>query len=106
MEAAWFALRSRTSPLRAFYDRVVPRLGKRRAIVAVARKLLVAAWRVWRERRLADEVDPRRYQKELSAIRITIRTLPPYPLAERLAFWTQAPRDDAPPAPADAPLSA
>lgn len=91
VEAAWFALRSPASPVRAFYDRVVGRLGKRRAIVAVARKLLIAAWRIWREQRLAQEVDPRRYQKKLSAIRVTIRSRPPYPLAERLAPWTGSP---------------
>lgn len=84
VEAAWWAIRAKDTPLRTFYDRVLPRLGKRRAIVAVARKLLLAAWRVWREHRLAHEVDRRRYQKKLSAIRVTWRTLPPYPLAERL----------------------
>jgi len=49
---------------------VVGRLGKRRAIVAVARKLLVAAWRIWREQRLAPETDRRRYQNSASASRI------------------------------------
>ncbi|AEJ41268.1 transposase IS116/IS110/IS902 family protein [Sulfobacillus acidophilus TPY] len=95
VEAAWWAIRAKDTPLRVFYDRVLPRLGKRRAIVAVARKLLVAAWRVWREQRLAHEVDRRRYQKKLSAIRVVLRTLPPYPLTERLQTLTVSQRHPA-----------
>jgi len=90
-EAAGFALRSPPRPVRAGYQRLLPRVGKRRAIVAVARTVRIAAWRVWREQRLAREVDPRRYQKKLSAIRVTLRTRPPYPLAERLAAWAEPP---------------
>ncbi len=84
VEAAWGAIRSADSPLRACYDRVLPRLGQRRAIVAVARKLLIAAWRVWRDQRLAHEVNRRQYQKKLSGIRSLLRHAAPYPLAERL----------------------
>jgi len=91
VEAAWWAIRNPDSPLRAFYDRVLPRLGKRRAIVAVARKLLIAAWRVWRDQRLAWEVDRRRYQKKLSGIRAILRHTAPYPLADRLRALTGEP---------------
>ncbi|MCY0900047.1 MAG: IS110 family transposase [Firmicutes bacterium] len=90
VEAAWWAIRAKETPLRTFYDRVLPRLGKRRAIVAVARKLLLAAWRVWREQRLAHEVDRRRYQKKLSTIRVTLRSLPSYPLTDRWQILTDA----------------
>nr|WP_242940713.1 transposase [Sulfobacillus thermosulfidooxidans] len=90
VEAAWWAIRAKDTPLRTFYARVVPRLGKRRAIVAVARKLLLAAWRVWHEQRLAHEVDWRRYQKKLSAIRAILRTVPSYPLTDRWQILTGA----------------
>ncbi|PSR29565.1 Transposase [Sulfobacillus thermosulfidooxidans DSM 9293] len=90
VEAAWWAIRAKDTPLRTFYARVVPRLGKRRAIVAVARKLLLAAWRVWHEQRLAHEVDRRRYQKKLSAIRAILRTVPSYPLTDRWQILTGA----------------
>ena len=56
--------------------------------MAIARKLLLAAWRVWREGRYAHEMNRRRYQHKLSAIRHTLRTLPPYPLAQRWSQWT------------------
>jgi hypothetical protein len=83
-------MRATDTPLRALSDRGLSRRGKRRAIVAVARKLWIAAWRVWREQRLAHAVDRRRYPKKLSAMRVTLRTLPPYPLAERLQTLTGA----------------
>lgn len=45
IEAAWVAVR-RDSHLRTVYDRLKPRAGGKRAIVAVARRLLLAARRV------------------------------------------------------------
>jgi len=45
VEAAWIAVR-RDPHLRAVYDRLKPRAGGKRAIVAVARRLLLAARRV------------------------------------------------------------
>ncbi len=87
VEAAWWAVHSTDGPWAAQFAAWAPRLGKRRAIVAIARKLLITAWRIWRERRIAREVDPRRYQKKLSRIRATFRDLAPYPLAERWAQW-------------------
>jgi transposase len=97
VEAAWWAIRSADGPWAAQFATWAPRLGKRRAIVAIARKLLLAAWRVWRDERLAREVHPRRYQKKLSRIRATFRALPPYPLTERWARWTGTTADEGPP---------
>ena len=45
IEAAWIAIR-RDGRLRAVYDRITVRAGKKRAIVAVARRLVLAARRV------------------------------------------------------------
>ena len=87
LEAAWQAIRRVDGPWRAFYDRVVGRLGSRRALVAVARKLLVAAWRIWRDARWAHEMDPGRYHTKVQRIRRTIAQQPPYPLRDRLAQW-------------------
>jgi len=96
VEAAWWAVRSSDGPWAAQFAAWVPRLGKRRAIVAIARKLLIAAWRVWKDQRVAREVDVRRYQEKLRRIRTTFRRLPPYPLAERWAQWTGADSDPPP----------
>jgi transposase len=87
VEAAWWAVRSADGPWPAHFAAWAPRLGKRRAIVAIARQWLIAAWRVWKDQRLAREVDPRRFQKKRSRIRATFRDLPPYPWAERWAQW-------------------
>jgi transposase len=87
LEAAWPAIRRVDGPWRAFYDRVVGRLGSRRALVAVARKLLVAAWRIGRDARWAHEMDPDRYHTKVQRIRRTMAQQPPYPLRDRLAQW-------------------
>ncbi|MCY0884941.1 MAG: IS110 family transposase [Firmicutes bacterium] len=97
VEAAWWAVCSADGPWAAQFAAWAPRLGKRRAIVAIARKLLVAAWRVWKDQRLAREVDRRRFQKKLSRIRATFRDLPPYPWAARWAQWTGTTADEGPP---------
>jgi transposase len=91
VEAAWWAVRSADGPWAAQFAAGVPRLGKRRAIVAIARQWLVAAWRVWKDRRLACEVDRRRSRKKLSGIRAPFRDLAPYPWAERWAQWVPPP---------------
>jgi len=46
VEAAWSTARYDTGALGAFYRRKVKTLGARRAIVALARKLLIVAWRI------------------------------------------------------------
>jgi transposase len=44
VEAAWAAVRSKDTYLAALYQRLAPRRGKNRAIIAVARTILQAAW--------------------------------------------------------------
>ena len=90
VEAAWWAVRSGDGPWAARFAVWALRLGKRRAIVAIAGRLLVAAWRVWRDQRVVHEMERRRHQKTRSAIRTTFRHLPPDPLAERWMQWTAA----------------
>ncbi len=49
LQCAWAAIRSRRDPtLAAVFARLAPRLGRKRAIVAVARRLTVAVHRRWR----------------------------------------------------------
>jgi transposase len=48
-EAAWAATLEKDSYLRALYRRLAPRRGKKRAIIAVARTILQAAWYMLRE---------------------------------------------------------
>jgi transposase len=49
VEAAWAATREKNSYLAALYYRLVPRRGKKRAIIAVARTILQAAWHILKE---------------------------------------------------------
>lgn len=46
VEAAWAAVRSKNTYLAALYKRLAPRRGKNRAIIAVARTILQAAWHI------------------------------------------------------------
>ncbi|MCL6561477.1 MAG: IS110 family transposase, partial [Firmicutes bacterium] len=87
VQAAWQAVRQPETEWAAFYRRVVKRLGPGRAIVAVARKLLLVAWRIWREGRCLREVDRVRYAQKLRRIQRWRETHPRYPWAERLAQW-------------------
>jgi transposase len=48
-EAAWAATRAPKSYLAALYQRLAPRRGKKRAIIAVARTILQAAWHILKE---------------------------------------------------------
>lgn len=48
-EAAWAATHERQSYLAALYRRLAPRRGKKRAIIAVARTILQAAWHILKE---------------------------------------------------------
>jgi transposase len=48
-EAAWAATWSHNSYLAALYRRLAPRRGKKRAIIAVARTILQAAWHILKE---------------------------------------------------------
>jgi transposase len=48
-EAAWAATREHQGYLAALYRRLAPRRGKKRAIIAVARTILQAAWHILKE---------------------------------------------------------
>ena len=48
-EAAWAATLKRKSYLSALYHRLAPRRGKKRAVIAVARTILQAAWHILKE---------------------------------------------------------
>jgi transposase len=48
-EAAWAATHEQDSYLAALYRRLAPRRGKKRAIIAVARTILQAAWHILKE---------------------------------------------------------
>ena len=54
VECAWCAVRTKETYLRAKYYKLIPRMGKRKAMVAIAHKLLLACYHV-----LKDEVDYR-----------------------------------------------
>jgi transposase len=49
MEPVWSATREKEGYLAALYRRLAPRRGKKRAAVAVARTILVAAWHILKE---------------------------------------------------------
>jgi transposase len=49
IEAAWAASHEKNSYLAAFYKRLAPRRGKKRAAIAVARTILQAAWHILKE---------------------------------------------------------
>jgi transposase len=49
VEAAWAAVAEKDSYLAALYRRLAPRRGKKRAIIAVARTILQAAWHILKE---------------------------------------------------------
>ena len=49
LEPAWSVSRERDSYLAALYRRLAPRRGKKRAIIAVARTILQAAWHILKE---------------------------------------------------------
>lgn len=49
VEAAWAATHEKNTYLAALYRRLAPRRGKKRAIIAVARTILQAAWHILKE---------------------------------------------------------
>ena len=49
VECAWSVTREKDSYLAALYRRLAPRRGKKRAVVAVARTILQAAWHILKE---------------------------------------------------------
>ena len=89
IQAAYPIVRYGEGPLAAFDQRTVGRLGVKRAIVALARKLLIAAWRLMQEDRLAYEADPQKYRRTLQGVEWRLRR------AERRRCQATAAEDDA-----------
>jgi transposase len=92
IQAAWAASRTKDTFLRARYQRLAARRGKRRAIVAIARSILEAAWHMLTRRQPyhdlgADYYDQRKKErkvtyltKQLTRLGYTV-TLDPVPVA-------------------------
>ena len=54
LQCAWVAVR-RDAALRAVFERLAPRVGRKRAIVAIARRVAEQLWRLWRAAERAPE---------------------------------------------------
>ena len=83
VEAVRSVIRSGKGPFFEYYRRMAEVHGYSRAVVATARKLVIAAWTLMREQRLATEVDQRKYQAKLRRVQ---REAQPYRVGE---IWTQ-----------------
>jgi len=59
IEAAWITVRFDPT-WRQQFERLQQRIGRRKAIVAIARKLLVVAWHLLYHRRVDRQADPQR----------------------------------------------
>ena len=81
VEAVRSIIRSGKGPFFEYYQRMAEVHGHSRAVVATARKLVVAAWTLMRERRPATEVDQRKYQAKLRRVQ---REAQPYQVVEIL----------------------
>lgn len=69
-----------TGPLGAFFARKQKQLGTKQAAVALARRVLVVAWRMLRTNELYRGVEPARYQrklKQLARAADSVGALPP-----------------------------
>jgi transposase len=73
VEAARIAAQSHPK-WQAEYDRLSPRLGRNKAIVAIARKLLVAVWHILTRKEVDRFADERRVAKTLYALGFKIGT--------------------------------
>lgn len=68
MQCAWAATRTKNTYLRSKYDSLVPRRGKKRALIAVGHKILIAAYHILKNKVEykelgADYLESRRKQK-------------------------------------------
>jgi len=92
-EAALAAIRAGRGPLAAFYQRIRPLVGHRKAVVATARKLLIAAWILLRDQRPAYETVPAKHRAKCRAVE---RVAAPYPTQEcwRAVTAAAGPPDD------------
>lgn len=80
IQVAYQVARRDTGPLGAFFARKQKQLGTKRAAVALARKVLVVAWRMLRTNELYRGVEPARYQRKLKQLAHTadaVGALPP-----------------------------
>ena len=71
VQAAWSAVRTKDTFLKARYHRLAARRGKKRAIVAIARSMLVSAWHILTHRQPYEELggdyfDQRRKEAKVS----------------------------------------
>lgn len=80
VEAAQVAARHDTGYLRAFYLRKAKQLGHKRAVVALARKLLIVAWRILCTGRPYRALKPALCRRKLEGLRQLLRR--PQPWAE------------------------
>jgi len=55
-EASWAATRTKNTYLRSKYDSLVPRKGKKKALIAIGHKLLVAAYFILRDNKPYQEL--------------------------------------------------
>lgn len=63
VQAAWAAVRKRGTYLSAMYSRIARRRGKKRAIIAVAREILVSIYHILRDGRTYEELGADYYDK-------------------------------------------
>jgi hypothetical protein len=71
VQAAWAAIRVKDSHLAAVYRRLVVRLGKQKAIMAVAHRLLVATYHMLKEHVPYREIGPAPVSEPTKQKRVT-----------------------------------
>ncbi|NLG68286.1 MAG: IS110 family transposase [Firmicutes bacterium] len=74
IQVAYQVARRDTGPLGRFFARKQRQLGTKRAAVALARKVLIVAWRMLRTQELYRGVEPARYQRKLKQLARTAAT--------------------------------
>ena len=82
VEAVGSIVRSGKGPFFEYYQQLRETHGYSKAVVATARKLIIAAWTLMREQRPATEVDQQKYQKKLRKVERGARW---YPASEEWA---------------------
>lgn len=105
VQAAHQIVRTDQGPLAEFYRRKVKQLGGKRVIVALARKLLVAAWRLMQTDRLAHEANLESYRRSLREVgRVANRNQRSSTTEAVQQKWEQEVSDSAPPPVPSSPL--
>jgi len=92
VEAAQVAARHDTGYLRAFYLRKAKQLGQKRAVVALARKLLIVAWRILCTGRPYRALKPALCRRKLEGLRQRLRRPQPWAELVREVFPPVVPR--------------